>query len=370
MSNMSLPADAGLVPRGLAVAAAWGWRLIVLGVLAGAILWTLAQLPMLVVALALALLVTVLLGPIVRVARRHRWPPMLASLLVVLGFVAAALAAVTLVVRTVSDGLTGSLGRLQEGWSRAVGWLDSGPLHVHAAQLDALGAQAQQWLSAHAGDLTQGVWTLGASAAELIAGTLVFLLATVLLLADGHRIWWQFALLLPAGSRRTTNRAARAGWQALGAYVHTQSVIASIDGAAIALGAAILVPQFALAFGLLVFVTAFIPVLGIIIAGAVCVLVTLLVKGWVAAAILGALVLGVHELEVHLLQPWLMGHAVAVHPLAVIIVVAAATMLAGVAGALFAVPLLAFANAAIRVLAGRPADRRAIGRARRRGRRG
>lgn len=356
MSTVPAVSEVSLVPRPLAVAAAWGWRLIVLGAAGWIVAQSVAKLPMLVIALAVALLLTVLLNPLVRLGRRFRLPPLLTAPLVVVGFFGLAGLAIGLVVTNVAGSLSGSSQRVSEGWNRFVDWLAAGPLHVNAAQLGAWGDQAQQWVTSHASDLSQGVWTVGASATEVLAGFIVCLLVTILLLADGRRIWWQTVLLVPRRSRRTYVRAMRAGWRALSAYMHMQVVIASLEGVLIWIGAAIIGVPTAPAMGLLVFVTAFVPILGIIIAGAVCVALTFLVKGAVAALIMLAIVIVVHQAEIHLLQPWLMGHAVSLHPLVVIIGITAATLLAGFAGALFVVPLLAFTAAAIRVLVVAPAS--------------
>lgn len=339
-----------LAPRWLAVAGAWSWPLIGVGIVSWAVLRTLGQMPVLVVSLLVALLFTVLLNPLLRGTDQLGWPRPLAAVLVVVGFLALAGAALTVVVTTVSTGLRGSRQHISEGLVRAELWLANSPLRVDAARLNALTVQAQQWVTSHVGDLGLGVWTVGSSAAEVAVGIAVCLLSTILLLADGRRLWWSTALLLPAHPRRKVTRAARAGWQALSAYVHTQTAIALMEGALVGLGAALLGVPFAAAMGLLVFITAFIPVIGVVIAGTVCVVLTLLVKSWVAALVMLAIVVVVQQVETHILQPWLMGRAVSVHPLAVIVGVTAGSMLAGIGGALFAVPLLAFGNAVLRSL--------------------
>ncbi len=248
-----------VAPRPLVVAAAWGWRLIVVGIVLRAVGQLLARIPSLVVALAVALLLCVLLAPVVSWLKRHHWPALLAATATALGFMVATGALMTIVVDAVSSGLTGAPERIAEGWSQLVQWLADGPLHINAAQLSAWGTQVEQWLTTHAGDLTQKVWTVGSFALEFVVGALICLLATIMLLTDGRRIWTQFTQLFPEQTRRSLLRSGSSGWQALGAYLRTQLVIALLEGIAIAVGAVILGVQSAAAMGLLVFITATAP---------------------------------------------------------------------------------------------------------------
>lgn len=126
-----------------------------------------------------------------------------------------------------------------------------------------------------------------------------------------------------------------------------------IDALGIGVGAAILGVPLALPLGVLVFLGSFIPVVGALVTGAVAVLLALVANGWLNALIMLGIVLLVQQAESHLLQPLIMGKAVALHPVAVILAVAAGSYLAGIPGALFAVPTLAVANSAIRYIAAR-----------------
>lgn len=351
IDNNPSPPPEQLAPRWVRMTGVWSWALIGLGIIGWAILQVLARMPALVIALLIALLLTVLLQPLLRITGRWRWPRLLAAVLVVFGFVVLGGAALTLVITTVANGLRGSYRHIADGIVRISDWLANSPLKLDAARLDAWALQAEQWLTSHAADLGHGVVSIGASALELAVGLLVCLLSTILLLADGGRLWHSATGLLQPRPREAIRHASQAGWHALGAYVHTQSLIALLEGIAIGITGALLAVPFAAAMGVLVFITAFIPIIGILIAGAVCVGLTLLTKTWVAAVVMLVVVVVVHELELHVLQPWLMGHAVSVHPLAVIVGVTAGSMLAGVAGALFSVPLIAFGNAAVRSLA-------------------
>jgi predicted PurR-regulated permease PerM len=129
--------------------------------------------------------------------------------------------------------------------------------------------------------------------------------------------------------------------------------VAAVDAIGIGVGAAIIGVPLALPLGVLVFLGSFIPVVGALITGVIAVLLALVANGPVNALIMLAIVLAVQQLEGHILQPLVMGKAVSLHPVAVILSVAAGSYLAGIPGALFSVPILAVANSAIRYIAAR-----------------
>src|SRR5699024_7008460 len=106
----------------------------------------------------------------------------------------------------------------------------------------------------------------------------------------------------------------------------------------------------ALPITVLVFLGSFVPIVGAVLTGALAVFVALVYNGWIVALIMLAVVLIVQQVEGHVLQPWIMGNAVKVHPLAIVLVVAGGTMVAGIAGALFAVPLVAMLNTGIKYI--------------------
>ena len=106
----------------------------------------------------------------------------------------------------------------------------------------------------------------------------------------------------------------------------------------------------ALPLASLVFLGAFVPVVGAVISGLLAVLIALLAKGFIFAAITFGLVIAVMQLEAHVLQPFVMGHAVSIHPLAVVLGIAAGSVIAGIVGALLAVPTIAFLNTFVRVV--------------------
>jgi predicted PurR-regulated permease PerM len=128
-------------------------------------------------------------------------------------------------------------------------------------------------------------------------------------------------------------------------------IVAITDAAGVMIAASILRVQFVFAIGVLVFLGAFIPIVGAFVAGTVAVLVAFVDHGIVIALIMLACVVAVQQIESHVLQPFLMGRFVAIHPLGIIIAIAAGILVAGIAGALVAVPFAAAANAVVQHLA-------------------
>ncbi|WOP20146.1 AI-2E family transporter [Raineyella sp. LH-20] len=347
------------VPRALRVAAAWGWRLIVLTVVGYGISWVLLQVPVLLTATMVALLLAVLLGPVAlwlhRRVRLHRG---LAAVISVLLAAAIAGGLLALVGQRIASGVTHVHLDLTGGVGQVQAWLSQGPLHLRPEQVQRVFSEIQNWISQHTTNLTQGAFRVGSSAVDTVVGTFLCLVTTVIFLADGRRIWTFLIGGVPLGERVRIDTAFRSGWRSLSAYIHTQFLVAALDAVLVGVGAAILGSPFAMAMAILVFVSAFVPVIGVVFGGGIAILATLVIQGWVAALVLLAIVVGVQQLESHVLQPFLMGRAVALHPLAVIFAVTAGSMMFGVVGALFAVPLLAMANAGIRTYAQVTARRR------------
>jgi putative heme transporter len=143
-------------------------------------------------------------------------------------------------------------------------------------------------------------------------------------------------------------------WLSLTAFVRATVVVALVDAIGIMVVAAVLKVPLVVAIGVLVFLSSFIPIVGATVSGVVAVLVALVAQGPISALLMLAGVIAVQQIEAQVLQPFLLGRMVRVHPLAVILAVASGVYLAGIAGALVAVPLAASINAVAVYLASTP----------------
>ena len=157
-------------------------------------------------------------------------------------------------------------------------------------------------------------------------------------------------MVLPCTVRERVRDAGRSGFHSLIGYVRATFLVALVDAVGIGTGLAIMAVPLALPLASLVFLGAFIPLVGAVISGFLAVVVALLAKGIVYALLVLGLIIAVQQLEAHVLQPFVMGRAVSIHPLAVVLGIAAGSVIAGIVGALLAVPVIAFLNSAVRVL--------------------
>ncbi|MGC4854899.1 AI-2E family transporter [Micromonospora sp. DT4] len=341
------------VPHGLRIAAAWCWRLIVIGVVAWALLRIVGTVRIVIIPLAIAMLLSALLAPAVGWLLRARLPRSLATAVVLVGGLAAVIGTLTLVVNEFIQGVPELSEKSSQGVRQIQNWLKTGPLHLSDTQLDRYIDEAQGWINDNTSKFTSGALSTAATLAEVLTGTLLVLFATFFFLRDGNKIWRFVVRLLPVAARWKVDDAGRAAWQTLVAYVRATVLVAFIDAVGIGIFLVIFDVPFAFPLAALVFLGAFIPIVGAALSGGVAVLVALVDSGPVTALIILGAVIGVQQVEGHVLQPLIMGRAVAIHPLAVIIGIAAGVVLAGITGALVSVPLIAVLNTAVRRLAAR-----------------
>ncbi|MEV0152737.1 AI-2E family transporter [Micromonospora sp. NPDC050686] len=353
MHNSTSSRDDADVPHGLRIAAAWSWRLIVIGVVAWALLKIVGTIKVVMIPLAVALLLSALLAPAVGWLLRARFPRSAATAVVLVGGLAAVVATMTLVVNEFIQGVPELSAKSSQGVRQIQDWLKTGPLHLSDSQLTRYIDEAQNWINGNSAKFTSGALSTAATLAEVLTGTILVLFATFFFLRDGNRIWRFLVGLLPLAARWKVDDAGRASWATLGAYVRATVLVAFIDAVGIGVFLVIFDIPFAFPLAALVFLGAFIPIVGATLSGVVAVLVALVDSGpYIALVILGV-VIGVQQVEGHVLQPLIMGRAVAIHPLAVIIGIAAGVVLAGITGAVVAVPLIAVLNTAVRRLAAR-----------------
>ncbi|MGL5830176.1 MAG: AI-2E family transporter, partial [Angustibacter sp.] len=199
-------------------------------------------------------------------------------------------------------------------------------------------------------EVLSGALAATTTVGHIVAGIFIALFSLYFFLAQGATIWAWFIRLLPDQAESPVDRAARTAWGTLTAFVWATVAVALSDAIGIGVGAALLGVPLALPLGVLVFLGAFIPIVGALVSGSVAVLIALVAVGPIKALLMLLVVIAVQQLESHVLQPFLLGRAVRVHPLAVILGIAAGAISAGILGALFAVPLIATANSMVLAL--------------------
>jgi len=341
------------VPWGLDLAAAWSWRLIIIAVATLGLLWTLRFFAVITVPIAIALLVAALASPVVVWLRRIGVPRGLASGVVMLLGIGTLALLLTFVGQQVASGASDLADSVVTGIEQVREWLRSGPLNVSDSQLDGYFEQLQSAVSGSTG--TNGIVTrateVGTAVGHVVAGFFIVLFSTYFFLADGERIWSWLVRISPRAARERVDASGRVAWVSLTQFVRATVLVAFVDAIGIMLVAWFLGVPFVIAIGVLVFLGAFVPMIGATVAGIVAILVALVDQGpWTALLMLGGVIL-VQQIEGHVLQPFLMGRFVSLHPLGVIVAIGCGVLMAGIAGALVAVPLAAAGNAVVQHLA-------------------
>ena len=344
--------SAGLVTPGVRVASEWAWRIGVIALALYALSLLFREFSNIFVPLVIALLIASLLHPLVERLAGYI-PRGLAALAALLATLIVVIGLFSLVAQQASSGFPELRDQAVAGADEVRTWLRTGPLNIDADTLAGYVNQAEDAASANQSTLVSGALGLASTATHLAEGFFIALFATFFFLSSGRRIWAWLLRMLPQRAQEPLDDAGRSGWVTLSHYVRATLLVALIDGIGIGLGAALLGVPLALPLGVLVFLGAFIPIVGALITGVLAVLVALVANGPVIALAVLGVVLLVQQVESHVLQPFLLGKAVDVHPLAVILAIATGAAVAGIVGALFAVPVAAVANTMISSLAGR-----------------
>ncbi len=332
-------------------AAAWAWRLLVIFAAIVALLWLAARLKVIVVPVALAVILTALMLPAVDWLDRRGAPRGGAVALVLLTGFALFGGIMTFVVSQFVSGLPSLTEQVTRSIDNATAWLIEGPAHLSREQIDKAGDAAVKALRDNQEKLTSGALSTAATLTEIITGAFLVLFTLIFLLYGGRNIYTYLTQIVPSRTRQRVRDAGRAGFGSLIGYVRATFLVALVDAIGIGTGLGIMGIPLALPLASLVFLGAFIPLVGAFVSGFLAVVVALLAKGPVYALITIGLIVAVQQLEAHVLQPLLMGRAVSIHPLAIVLAIATGGVLAGIVGALLSVPVLAFLNSAIRVLA-------------------
>lgn len=328
-----------LLPRWLLGTVAWCLALLVLAVT----VWLLAHALMSVIsvtaAVVAAVLLTALLRPVCERLERLRLPDWAAALATML----LTLAALAGVGYLVVERALGQVDDLQSAVDRAAGdlraWVLDSPLPVTRAGLE----QSQQHLVDHLPKALPSPASGAMMAGEILGAIALGLFVWFFLLKDGPDMWRWFVTWMPRHRVATVDRVGRRAWDVLGSYMRGTTVIAFADAVGIGVAMALLGVPLATSLSCIVFIGAFVPIIGATISGGLAVIVTLVLLGPAQALILLGAVILVQQLEGNLLQPLVMGRALHLHPVTIVVAVAVGGLVGGVLGAVAAVPVTAIA---------------------------
>ncbi|MDA2980490.1 MAG: AI-2E family transporter [Actinomycetota bacterium] len=340
-----------VIPAGLERATQWSWRLLLIAAAIAVGLFVVAQLSFLVIPLFVAVLLAALAAPVSIALRKLRFPRWLATIMTLVVFLFVVGGLVYLVINEVVRGWESLQARTILAYDDFVQYLLDSPLQVTESQLN-------EWVTALATEfnidsswILSGALSVTSSVGSWLVGAGIAVFALVFFIHDGARIWEYVVSWFPALARPAILGASRSGWSTLIEFVKVQIFVAFVDALGIGLGALFLGLPLVVPIAVAVFLGAFIPIVGGTVAAALAILVALVYEGPVTALIMLIIVLAVQQLEGQILQPLIMGPALRIHPLAVVLSIAAGGYLAGIAGVLFAVPVVAFTNVAVKYLA-------------------
>jgi predicted PurR-regulated permease PerM len=341
------PDPALAVPWGVRVAAEAGWRLLVLAGTVWVLIQVISAVQLVVFAVVIALLVTALLQPTVARLTRRGVPRGIATALTAIsGFVVIGLMA-WFVTWQVMENIDTLSNQIQSGIDDLRNWLLKSPFHVTDKQINQIAKNLREAIGANTDQITsaglEGVQVI----VDFLTGLLLVFFSTLFLLYDGKRIWEWFLKLVPAAARPGVAGAGPRAWRTLTAYVRGTVLVALIDATFIGFGIYFLNVPMAVPLAVFIFLFSFIPLVGAVASGALAVIVALVTQGVFTALMTLVVVLAVQQIEGHVLQPFILGRAVRVHPLAVVLTVAAGGMVAGIGGAVVAVPLVAVTNTVV-----------------------
>ncbi|HJZ07199.1 MAG TPA: AI-2E family transporter [Trebonia sp.] len=342
--------QAGSVPRWLQTSAAWSWRLLLLAAALYVAARVAALLYIVVVPCAAAILLTALLQPLTAPLRRRGMSSLAATWCILLLAIVLLGGAGWLVTTRVQADYPSLVTQFKHTTTQVQAWLAGPPFHLHTGSLQQLSNDVVKYLSQHKSAVEGTVVTGSRIVVELLAGVVLCFFVSFFLIKDGDRIWQWLTSRFQPERRRRADLAGAAAWQAVVYYVRGTVAVAAIHAVVLGVTLTIIGAPLVAPLALFMFVAAFVPLLGVLVAGAVALLVVLATKGWIAAIIVLIVMVVMNQLEGHLLQPQVVGKMVRLHPLAVILVLAVGGVVAGIAGAVVAVPITAAITRAARAL--------------------
>ena len=342
------------VPPGLQIAASWAWRVLLVVATIALLSWLARYLSQVFVPVAVAILLAALLSPVSNKLSSWGLARGAATAITVLGGMAVIAGALTLIGTQIASQASTLSTSVVDGLNQLTAYLRSTPLPINDSWFSASewGNRISDFLRESQSSLATTAAEFGARVGHFLAGFAIAIFSLFYFLYDGRGIFTFLLNFFPRESRSRVDEAARKGWRSLSSYVRATILVALVDGIGVLIVALIIGVPVAPALAALVFIGAFIPLVGAFVSGFVAVVVALVALGWVQALVMLAGIIVVMQIEGHVLQPFLLGRAVKLHPLAVLLAIAIGIIVAGIVGALMAVPLLAFTKSFIQYLHG------------------
>jgi putative heme transporter len=342
------------VPPMLRKLAAWSWRLLVILTAVGLALYLLILLKVIVVPVIVALFLATLLVPLVSWLQARGWKHLPAVLTVFAGAVLLLVAIILGFIPLISNELDTLRQRADEGVAEVQRYIASRPFGLSEEDLNRYLDQARERFTENSSGLTRGAVEGVTLVGEVITGLILSLFLTFFFVKDSERFTRWILDFAGRDRERHLREMGTRSATAVSGYLRGQAAVGAVDAIFIGIGLAILGVPLVVPLAFLTFVAAFLPLVGAVVAGALAALVALVTKGVTTALIVVGITLLVQQLEGHLLAPLLLGRAVSLHPVVIILALAAGAILGGIIGAFLAVPIAAVVTAVGTYLRGEP----------------
>jgi predicted PurR-regulated permease PerM len=348
------PDDGPLVPEGLQAAAGWSWRILVIAAAVTALGLLARKLELAVLPLLTAVLLTGLLQPIngrLRTLKLGRG----ASATITMLLAIALLGGVgVFVANRAAAGYPELVTQINDLISRTQHWLINGPLKLDKDSVNNVGQDITDYLDGRQGQIFKGALDAGRTAIEVLTALVLTFFLTIFLLYDGRNVFRWLTNGFPARLRPKADEVGERMWETVSGYVSGTFLVAIFHGLVMGITLAVVGVPLVAPLAVLIFIGGFIPLIGAVVFGGLAVLVTLVTNGTTASIIVLVVLLVENQVEGHVLQPFVVGRHVSLHPMAIALTLTAGAVVAGVPGAIFGVPLVAALNAAFKALMGEP----------------
>jgi len=354
------PKPADTVSWGMQVAASWSVRFLVVAAAVYVLLRLLNSVSLVTIDIVVAIMLAALLEPAVDALARLRVPRPLAAILVFILGVAGLGVALWFVISQVSNNATVLGGQLRDAGEAIRNWLVEGPLDMSERQVTQLSDELTGAVSGNRSELVAGALNTANSALGVVGGAVFCLFALMFMLLDDGAMWRWVVRIFPVPARPRVAAAGVVAWRTLVAYMRSTVLLALINSLTMVVVMIIAGLPLVVPLGVLLFLGSLIPLAGMLVAGLVVVLVALVTKSLAVAIVMAIALFLTVQLEGNLLNPYILGKAVQIHPLAILVAVTAGTLLGGIFGAFIAVPLVAITNNVVKTVHQRPLSRRLI----------
>ena len=348
------PDDGPLVPEALQAAAGWSWRVLVIAAAVTALGLLAKKLELALLPLLTAVLLTGLLQPINGRLRKLKLGRGAAATLTMLLAIAVLGGVGAFVANRAAAGYPELVTQINDLISKTQHGLINGPLKLDKDSVNNVGRDISDYLGGNQGQVFKGAVSASRTAIDALTALVLTFFLTIFLLYDGRNIFRWMTNGFPARLRPKVDEVGERMWETVSGYVSGTFLVATFHGVVMGVTLAILGVPLVAPLAVLIFIGGFIPLIGAVLFGGLAVLVTLVTNGSTAALIVLVVLLVENQIEGHVLQPFVVGRHVSLHPMAIALTLAGGAIIAGVPGAIFGVPLVAAVNAAYKALRGEP----------------